>query len=219
MVVRFTEPAGIVPHFGREEAERRRQYYIGPEHLLVGLLRQGDNAAATLLADQGLDLATVQAGIDQLVDQGVLPGPQLDDSELLATLGIDLDAVDARIREAFGSWAYYHAAQRLGRRRVHPVPHAPMGGTPLTRHRVLLLAAEEATSRGEEVAPLHLLLGLLRDAEDPVETGLESLERRQRGMLGLPNHGPSPIRLLVESRGLSLDELRAAVTAELDRDR
>jgi Clp amino terminal domain, pathogenicity island component len=75
MVVRFTEPAGIVPHLGREGAERRRQHDVGPEHLLVGLLRQGDNAAATLLGDHGLDLATVQAGIDQLVDQGVLPGP------------------------------------------------------------------------------------------------------------------------------------------------
>jgi hypothetical protein len=38
-MVRFTEPAGIVPDLGSEEAEGRGQWYIGPEHLLVGLLQ------------------------------------------------------------------------------------------------------------------------------------------------------------------------------------
>jgi ATP-dependent Clp protease ATP-binding subunit ClpC len=73
-MVRFTEPAGIVPDLGREEAEGREQWYIGPEHLLIGLLREGDNPAATLLRQHGLDLATVRDGIDRLVGQGVLPG-------------------------------------------------------------------------------------------------------------------------------------------------
>jgi hypothetical protein len=36
-------------------------------------------------------------------------------------------------------------------------------------------------------------------------------------MLGLPDHGPSPVRLLVESHGLTLDRLRAVVLAELDK--
>src|SRR4029453_12127801 len=105
--VQWTEPAGVVPHLGREEAEARHQHYIGPEHLLVGLLRQaeflgqvdalrqGDDRAADLLRAHGLDLATARAGIDRLVAEGVLPGPQLSDKELLATtLGIDLDAVE-----------------------------------------------------------------------------------------------------------------------------
>ena len=42
-MVRFTEEAGIVPHFAREEAERRHQYYLGPEHLLLGLLVGDEN--------------------------------------------------------------------------------------------------------------------------------------------------------------------------------
>ena len=36
-------------------------------------------------------------------------------------------------------------------------------------------------------------------------------------MYGLPDHGPSPIRLLVESHGLTLDQLRAATLEELDQ--
>jgi hypothetical protein len=198
--VHWTEPAGVVPHLGREEAEARHQYYIGPEHLLVGLLRQGaslrqgDDPAADLLRAHGLDLATVRAGIDRLVAEGVLPGPQLSDKELLATLGIDLHTVYERFKQEFGWEAWYDAAQWLGIRPVQPVPYAPGAGTPLTCHRVLVAACEEAVARGAEVGPLHLLLGLLRDAEPPVGVGLSPGELRLRSMLGLPNAGPSPVR-------------------------
>jgi hypothetical protein len=226
--VHWTEPAGVTPHLGREEAEARHQYYIGPEHLLVGLLRQreflrqvhsvgqGSDPAADLLRAHGLDLATVQAGIDRLVAGGVLPGPQLSDKELLATLGIDLDAVEERFKEEFGWESWYYAAQWLQLRRVQPHPHAPGGGTPLTCHRVLLRAREEAVARGAEVGPLHLLLGLLRDAERPVAEGLSPGELRLRSMLGLPSSGPSPIKLLVEHEGQTLEGLQAAVRAALD---
>ena len=216
-------------------AGRRRRagtkYYLGPEHLLVGLLLQdaflrevdspgqGDDSAADLLRSHGLDLATIRAGIDRLVAQGVLPGPQLSDKELLATLGIDLDVVDERLKEEFGWEAWYDAAQWLRLRPVQPVPHAPGGGTPLTCHRVLLRACEEAAARDTEVGPLHLLLGLLRDAERPVGEGLSPRALRLRAMLGLPNSGPSPVKLLVENEGLTLEDLQAAVRAELDRDR
>jgi Clp amino terminal domain, pathogenicity island component len=226
--VHWTMPAGVTPHLGREEAEARHQYYIGPEHLLVGLLRQadflreagdpgpGDDPAAGLLRAHGLDLATVRAGIDRLVREGVLPGPQLSDKELLATLGIDLDAVQERLEAEFGWEAWYDAAQSLPRRPVQRSPHAPGGGTPLTCHRVLLRACEEAVARDKDVEPLHLLLGLLRDAERPVAEGLSPGELRLRAMLGLPNSGPSPVRLLVEHEGLTLEGLQAAVRAALD---
>jgi len=227
-MVHWTDPAGVVPHLGREEAEARRQYYIGPEHLLVGLLRQGDflgevgildrgdDPAADLLRAHGLDLTTVRAGIDRLVAEGVLPGSQLSDKELLATLGIDLDAVQERLKDEFGWEAWYDAAQWLRLRRVQPLPHAPGGGTPLTCHRVLRLACEEAEARRADVEPLHLLLGLLRDAERPVAEGLSPGELRLRSMLGLPNSGPGPVRLLVEGAGLTLKRLQAAVRAALD---
>jgi hypothetical protein len=227
--VQWTEPAGVVHHLGQEEAEARHQHYLGPEHLLVGLLRQrellsqvhsvrqGDDPAADLLRAHGLDLATVRAGIDRLVAQGALPGSQLSDSELLATLGIDLDAVHDRLKEEFGWEAWYDAAQWLRLRPVQPLPHAPGGGTPLTCHRVLLRAREEALARDSEVGPLHLLLGLLRDAERPVAEGLTPGELRLRSMLGLPNSGPNPVKLLVEGEGLTLEGLQAAVRAKLDQ--
>jgi hypothetical protein len=225
-MVHVTEQAGVVPHLGSLEAERLRHRYLGPEHLLLGLLREGDDPvahgdspAARLLRRHGLDLATVRSEVDRLVAAGVLPGPQPSDAELLASLGIDLDAVDRRVKESFGWKAYYDAAQWVRLRSTHAVPHAPLGGTPLVCWRVLRLAAEEAAARGQELGPEHLLVGLLRDAQQPLETALSPQDRRLRGLLGLRDHGLHPIKLLVEARGLSLEGLLAAMLDQLDRDR
>jgi hypothetical protein len=217
--VRFTEEAGIVPHLAREEAERRHQYYLGPEHLLLGLLVEDDNPTVREMRAHGLNWETVRAGIDRLVAEGVLPGPQPSDAELLATLGIDLKAVMARLEESFGREAYYYAAQNVRLRPAQPFPRAPGAGTPLICWRVFVLVREEATARGEDITPAHWLLALLRDAEDPVEVTAHRypMERRKRAMFGLPDHGPSPVRLLVESHGLTLDQLRRAVLEELDQ--
>jgi hypothetical protein len=225
-MVATTEQAGIVPHLGRLEAERLGHHYLGPEHLLLGLLSQGDDpvphgdhAAGRLLRRHGLDLVTVRAGIARLVAQGVLPGPQLSDAELLATLGIDLDAVHRRLREAFGWRAYYDAAQWVRLRSRSAFPHAPLAGTPLVCWRALRFASEEAAARDRDLGPEHLLLGLLRDAQDPLGTGLYPQDRRLRGLLGLPDRGPHPIRLLIEARGLLLEALGAAVRGALDPER
>jgi Clp amino terminal domain, pathogenicity island component len=238
--VRFTDTAGLLPHLGREEAKGRHQYYLGPEHLLLGLLVEednpavrelrthgvpvevgDDNLAARVLHAHGLTWETVRAGIDRLVANGVLPGPQPSDTELLATLGIDLDAVMTRVKESFGWEAYYDAAQHVRLRPAQPFPRAPGAGTPLICWRVFVLVREEAAARSEDITPAHWLLALLRDAEDPVEVTAHRypMDRRGRAMFGLPDHGPSPVRLLVESHGLTLDQLRAATLAELDQTR
>jgi RNA polymerase sigma factor (sigma-70 family) len=71
--------------------------------------------------------------------------------------------------------------------------------------------------RHHYLGPEHLLLGLLGDAEDPVETEGYDDERRLRGPVGLPDRGPHAIRLPVEAHGLTLETLRSAVRGELDR--
>jgi ATP-dependent Clp protease ATP-binding subunit ClpA len=218
--VDVTRPAGHASGLARMEARRLGHHYLGPEHLLLGLLLEGDNLAARVLVAHGLDLETVRAEVDRLIDQGLLPDPQPSDGELLATLGVDLKAVHGRAQETFGDHAYWEAAQRVRRRPTQPVAHTPHVRTdpsPLLCGRALHLAAHEAIARDLDVGPEHLLLGLLQDAEDPVETDLAPQDRRQRILLGLPDHGPNPIRLLVEARGLTLHRLRTAVLEELDQ--
>ena len=200
------------------EARRLRHHYLGPEHLLLGMLVHGDNRAARVLRANGLNLETVRAGIDRLIAEGVLPGPQPSDAELLAGIGIDLEAVAGHLRETFGQEAYWQATQRVRLRRTQPASHrAPRDPPRLICARALTVAAREAIARDQEVGPEHLLLGLLGDAEDPVETEAYDDERRLRGLVGLPDHGPHAIRLLVEARGLTLEALRSAVRRELHR--
>src|SRR5829696_970680 len=123
--VDVTRPAGRASGLARMEARRLGHQYLGPEHLLVGLLAQGDNLAARVLVANGLDLATVRAGIDRLIAQGVLPGPQPSDGELLASLGVDLEAVHSRLQASFGEHVYWDTAQRIRHRAAQPVPHTP----------------------------------------------------------------------------------------------
>ena len=217
--VDVTRPARLASGLARGEARRLGHHYLGAEHLLLGLLLQGDNLAARVLVAHGLDVDTVRAGIDQLIAQGVLPGPQPSDDELLATIGVDLEAVHARLQATFGDHAYWDAAQQVQHRAVQPVTHTPYistDPTPIMYMRALHIAAQEAIARDQEVGPEHFLLGLLRDAEDPIGTDLTAQQRRQRVLLGLLDHGPQPIKLLVEARGLTLDTLRGALLDELD---
>jgi hypothetical protein len=218
----LTEPAQMASHLMQQEAERLQHRYLGPEHLLLGLLRQPDTAAARLLHAHGLDLASARTEAERLTAKGVLPGPRPSDAEVLATVGIDLEAVHRRLIETFGFEACYNAAQRV---RLQPRSAAPWAGQatgvsiPTLWRRAIVFAAREADARGQEIGPEHLLVGLLRDASDPAGTDLYPNERREHAYLGLPLRGPHPVRLLIEARGASVEALLETVRGELDRNR
>jgi ATP-dependent Clp protease ATP-binding subunit ClpC len=66
--VDVTRPAGHASGLARMEARRLGHHYLGVEHLLLGLLLEGDNLAARVLVAHGLDLETVRAEVDRLID-------------------------------------------------------------------------------------------------------------------------------------------------------
>jgi ATP-dependent Clp protease ATP-binding subunit ClpA len=219
-MTKLTEDASTAGYLMQLEAKRLQHRYIGPEHLLLGLLRQPDTTAARLLHAHGLDLDTARAAAERLIAEGVLPGPRPSDAEVLATVGVDLEAVRRRLKETFGPEAGYYAAQRV---RLQSRSAAPWAGMvagvsiPCLWDRAIIFARQEADARGQEIGPEHLLLGLLRDAADPAGTGLRPTQRRYHAYLGVPVRGPHPVRLLIEGRGVALEALLAAVRAELDR--
>jgi hypothetical protein len=182
-------------------------------------LRRHDELQAKWLDAQGFT-PEQRAKVERLIAHGAVPGPDLGDASLLASLGIDLEAVAGRLQETFGHQAYWQAAERVRTRPAQAAIHRPMGvPPPFVCARFLIIARQEAIARDQEIGPEHMLLGLLQDAEDPVETESSAPERRLRGQVGLPDHGPHAIKLLVEAHGLSLETLRAALLSELDRDR
>lgn len=72
MFNRFTERARKVIVYAKEEARRFNHDYIGTEHLLLGLIREGEGVAAAVLQKLGLDLETIRIEVEKLVQ----PGPQ-----------------------------------------------------------------------------------------------------------------------------------------------
>jgi hypothetical protein len=66
----FTERARQVVVLGQEEARALRHGYIGPEHLLIGLLRVDDGRAARVLASLGVTLERVRVDVVRVVGSG-----------------------------------------------------------------------------------------------------------------------------------------------------
>jgi ATP-dependent Clp protease ATP-binding subunit ClpA len=64
---RFTERAKKVLTLAQEEAESAGHSYIGPEHLLLGLLIEGEGLAAQALAALGVELDGTRAAIQALL--------------------------------------------------------------------------------------------------------------------------------------------------------
>ena len=63
---RFSDHAKRVIALSQDEAVRLRRNYIGPEHLLLGLIRDGDSIAARALASLGAELASLRATVDAI---------------------------------------------------------------------------------------------------------------------------------------------------------
>ena len=61
---RFTGRARRALALARDEAEKSRHSYIGTEHLLLGLLREGDGLAAKVLGNLGLEIDKVRTTIE-----------------------------------------------------------------------------------------------------------------------------------------------------------
>ncbi|TMB63196.1 MAG: hypothetical protein E6J51_10925 [Chloroflexi bacterium] len=64
---RFTERAKKVLLLAQEEAERSHHSYIGTEHLLLGLLREGDGLAAKVLNNLGVEIGQVRQTIESVI--------------------------------------------------------------------------------------------------------------------------------------------------------
>ncbi|MDD5634208.1 MAG: ATP-dependent Clp protease ATP-binding subunit, partial [Candidatus Omnitrophica bacterium] len=69
----FTPRAKKVIELAMDEARNLGHNYIGTEHLLLGLIREGDGVASQVLINEGLDLKTVRDEVMNLLGSGV-PG-------------------------------------------------------------------------------------------------------------------------------------------------
>jgi hypothetical protein len=70
MFERFTERARRVVVLAQEEARLLDHNYIGTEHLLLGLIHEGQGVAAQALTRLGVSLEAVRAEVEEIIGQG-----------------------------------------------------------------------------------------------------------------------------------------------------
>lgn len=80
MYERFTDRARLVMQFANQEAQRFGHEYIGPEHILLGLVKEGSGIASHVLREFGVDLQKIRVEVEKqltfhpdVVSMGKLP--------------------------------------------------------------------------------------------------------------------------------------------------
>ena len=70
MFERFTDRARRVVVLAQEEARMLNHNYIGTEHILLGLIHEGEGVAAKALESLGISLEGVRAQVEEIIGQG-----------------------------------------------------------------------------------------------------------------------------------------------------
>ncbi len=165
MFERFTMRARNVVILSRQAAQELHHPFIGTEHLLLALLDEGSGSTCTLLGAAGVTRERVIADVGRLVSPEAEAFDD-DDAEALQAIGIDLDAVRAKVEELFGPGALRAAeSARPAPRRGFLRRRAREAGPFSERaKKVLELSLREAIAlRHNFIASEHILLGLLRE--------------------------------------------------------
>jgi len=73
MFERFTDRARRVIVLAQEEARGLNHNYIGTEHILLGLIHEGEGVAAKALESMGISLEAVRQEVEEIIGQGTEP--------------------------------------------------------------------------------------------------------------------------------------------------
>ena len=151
MFERFTEPSRRVVVLAQEEARMLDHNYIGTEHILLGLIHEGEGVAARAIVSLGLTLEMARDQVRDARRRGQVDAVGAHPVHPAGRRGLELS-----LREAL-------ALKGLHRHRAHPARPDPRGSraagaqilvtaAPLAavRERVLLLAAAEPSEPGPD---------------------------------------------------------------------
>ncbi len=86
----FSQRVSDIITYSKEEANRLKNNYIGPEHLLLGILRDGGGKAIDILHKMDIDLEKVKKRIEGFLKE-------FEDDDLLADADVPLSPMTARI--------------------------------------------------------------------------------------------------------------------------
>jgi ATP-dependent Clp protease ATP-binding subunit ClpC len=75
MFERFTERARRVIVLAQHEAGALDHHYVGTEHILLGLIHEGDGVAAKALTSLGISLPEMRQAVEAIIGRGTSPRP------------------------------------------------------------------------------------------------------------------------------------------------
>ncbi|MGH7724587.1 MAG: ATP-dependent Clp protease ATP-binding subunit [Candidatus Eiseniibacteriota bacterium] len=214
---KFTERVRKVIYLAREEAARLQHDYIGTEHLLLGVIREGEGIAATVLNNLGVDLDHIRQAVENMVSSS---GGTMTIGEIpftpRAKRVLELAVEEARslghnyvgtehlllglIREGEGVAAKVLLELGVDRKRVREETLKLLGGTPTN-------AQQEREERAETPALNQFgrdLTSLAREGkldpvigrENEIERVIQVLSRRKKNnpvLVGEPGVGKTAI--------------------------
>src|SRR5215210_2897105 len=70
MYERFTDRARKVMQLANQEAQRFHHEYIGTEHMLLGLIKEGSGVASNVLKNLDVDLRKIRLEVEKIVQTG-----------------------------------------------------------------------------------------------------------------------------------------------------
>jgi ATP-dependent Clp protease ATP-binding subunit ClpC len=95
----FTPRAKKVLELSLREAQQLGHNYIGTEHILLGLMREGDGVAAQVLVRSGVDLDRARQEVIRLL-RGYTEARAADLRDRLASFANRLDVIERRLKDA-----------------------------------------------------------------------------------------------------------------------
>jgi len=135
MYERFTDRARKVMQLANQEAQRFNHEYVGTEHILLGLVKEGSGVAANVLKNLDIDLRKIRLEVEKIVQYGPAQPPQ-----------------PSTIRKVLGfAWGKY--------------PDRSPPETPRAKKVIEYAIAESRILNHNYVGTEHLLLGSLREQE------------------------------------------------------
>jgi tetratricopeptide (TPR) repeat protein len=214
---RFTEQARKALSLAQEEAQRFQHNYIGTEHLLLGLVREGEGVTAKVLSNLGVELNKVRSAVEFIIGRG--------DRIVLGEIGLTPRAkkvIELAVDEARRLNHHYIGTEHLLLGLLREGEGIAAGvlesvGVNLERARRLVLASTDSedsdrrrTSRGvknlNESARKVLML-----AEEESHHFQHTYIGTEHLLLGLVREGEGVAAKVLANLGVELNEARNAL--------
>ena len=180
MFERFTDSARSAVVAAQTEALRLHSGRITPAHVLVGVLITADERLRASLEEIGLTIDGARTDLAAMNRDDPL-GP--DDAAALEAIGIDLDAVRARLEDTFGEGVLDRPAERTEKERRGRFSDLFGGHIPFDRNakKALELSLREAIAHHDRsIGSEHIMLGLLRSDDTATTSLIEAHVTRDR---------------------------------------